>query len=135
MPTRNHPILFEVTVWNLLNDFFVIFYSVIEQGVENVENILHLAANCRSHYSSVKSIWAPIDTVESNKTEEDNTPVRWVSQGTLRTSLPGAMYWESHSMNCLTGQLIVHTYSTVGWPGEGPLADKSSAALNKYCMI
>ena len=32
-------------------------------------------------------------------------------------------------MNHLTGQLIVHT---VGWPGEGPLAAKSSAALNKY---
>ena len=47
-------------------------------------------------------------------------------------SLPGAMYWESHSMNCLTGQLIVRTYSTVGWPDEGPLADKSSAPMNKY---
>ena len=46
-------------------------------------------------------------------------------------SPPGAMYWESHSMNCLTGQLITHTYSTVGWPGKGLLADKSSAALNK----
>ena len=34
-------------------------------------------------------------------------------------------------MNGLTGQLIVHTYSTVSWPGEGLLADKSSAALNK----
>ena len=32
-------------------------------------------------------------------------------------------------MNCLTGQLIVK--HTVGWPGEGPLAAKSSAALNK----
>ena len=46
-------------------------------------------------------------------------------------SLPGAMYWESCSMNWLTGQLIAHTYSTVGWPGKGLLADKSSAALNK----
>ena len=45
-------------------------------------------------------------------------------------SLPGAMYWESHSMNPLTGQLIVRY--TVGWPGEELLADKSSAALNKY---
>ena len=41
------------------------------------------------------------------------------------------MYWESHSMNHLTGQLIANTYSTVGWPGKGLLADKSSAALNK----
>ena len=32
----------------------------------------------------------------------------------------------------LTGQLIVHTYNTVGWPDKGLLADKSSAALNKY---
>ena len=28
-----------------------------------------------------------------------------------------------------------HTYSTVGWPGEGPLAAKSSAALSKQINI
>ena len=55
--------------------------------------------------------------------------------GVLRASLPGAMYWESHSMNCLTGQLFVHTYSTVGWLGKELLADKSSAALNKQRNI
>ena len=38
-------------------------------------------------------------------------------------------------MNRLTGQLIVHTYSTVGWPGKGLLADKSSAALNKEILF
>ena len=46
-----------------------------------------------------------------------------------RAKPPGGMYWKSHSMNHLTGQLIVK--HTVGWPGEGPLAAKSSAALNK----
>ena len=50
--------------------------------------------------------------------------------GALRASLPRAMYRESHSMNCLTGQLIVR--HTVGWPDEGLRADKSSAALKKY---
>ena len=39
------------------------------------------------------------------------------------------MYWESHSMNHLTGQQIV--MDTVCWPGVELLADKSSAALNK----
>ena len=46
-------------------------------------------------------------------------------------NLPGSMYWESHSMNRLTGQLIVHTYSTLSWPGDRLPADKSSAAWNK----
>ena len=55
---------------------------------------------------------------------------RWVSWGDQGQSLPGPMYWESRSMKCLTGQLIVYIQYS-GWPGEGLLADKSSTALNK----
>ena len=47
-------------------------------------------------------------------------------------AFPGRMPWENHSMNCLTWP--TDCKENIQWVGQGkgPLAAKSSAALNKY---